>query len=69
MKSEEQVRKIKQEQSENVRQIKDLKDKYANLEHIISQVDATNIDLNNKETFVKRNSNGSFNWRYMSSLW
>lgn len=53
LKSEEQVRKIKQEQSENVRQIKDLKDKYANLEHIISQVDATNIDLNNKETFVK----------------
>lgn len=53
MKSEEQVRKIKQEQSENVRQIKDLKDEYANLEHIISQVDATNIDLNNKETFVK----------------
>ncbi|CUT95798.1 Nuclease SbcCD subunit C (fragment) [Staphylococcus capitis] len=53
LKSEEQVRKIKQEQSENVRQIKDLKDEYANLEHIISQVDATNIDLNNKETFVK----------------
>lgn len=50
---EEQVREIQQEQSKNEKQIQELKIKYANIENIISRVDATNIDLNNKETFVK----------------
>ncbi len=52
IKEEQQFKKIQQEQLLKHEELKELETKLGDIELLISKIDSTQIDLNNKETFV-----------------
>ncbi|MEJ7350970.1 hypothetical protein WL553_12235, partial [Staphylococcus epidermidis] len=53
LEKEKQFKKIQRDRQENNEKIKEVNEKYSNIKSLIAKVDATNVDLNDKQTFIE----------------
>ncbi|MBX5318156.1 SMC family ATPase [Staphylococcus caprae] len=53
LEKEKQFKKIQRDRQENNEKIKEVNKKYSNIKSLIAKVDATNVDLNDKQTFIE----------------